>query len=71
LRKRRGRIVLEGLTVKNPDEVPASRQRRMEIAALIFVTVIFMPALTVAIVGGYGFSVWVYQMVAGPPGPPT
>jgi nitrate reductase NapE len=23
------------------------------------------------VVGGYGFLVWMYQLVAGPPGPPA
>jgi periplasmic nitrate reductase NapE len=26
--------------------------------------------LAVAFVGSYGLAVWVYQMAAGPPGPP-
>lgn len=57
--------------VRNPDEAPPLRQRRMEITALVFLIAIFMPALTVAFVGGYGLSVWIYQLLAGPPGPPT
>jgi len=47
------------------------RRRRMEIFAFLFLTAVLMPALTIATVGGYGLAVWVYQMVAGPPGPPT
>ena len=46
------------------------RRRRMEIFAFLFLTAILMPALAVAAVGGYGFAVWIYQMAAGPPGPP-
>jgi periplasmic nitrate reductase NapE len=46
------------------------RRRRMEIFAFLFLTAVLMPALTVAVVGSYGFAVWVYQIVAGPPGPP-
>jgi len=46
------------------------RRRRMEIFAFLFLTVIVMPALAVATVGTYGLTVWVYQMIAGPPGPP-
>jgi len=53
------------------DETSAwSRRRRMEIFAFLFLTAVMMPALTVAAVGGYGLAVWIYQMVAGPPGPP-
>lgn len=46
------------------------RRRRMEIFAFLFLTVVLMPVLAVATVGTYGLSVWVYQMIAGPPGPP-
>ena len=51
-----------------PDE--RSRRRRMEIFAFLFLTVFLMPALAVATVGSYGLAVWIYQMIAGPPGPP-
>lgn len=47
------------------------RRRRMEVFAFLFLTAVLMPALAVASVGGYGLAVWIYQMVAGPPGPPT
>jgi periplasmic nitrate reductase NapE len=47
------------------------RRRRMEIFAFLFLTAVLMPALAVATVGGYGFAVWAYQMIAGPPGPPA
>lgn len=46
------------------------RRRRMEVFAFLFLTAVLMPALAIATVGGYGLSVWVYQMVVGPPGPP-
>src|SRR5262245_25729358 len=51
-------------------EDSTSRRRRMEIYAFLFVTAVLMPALAVATVGTYGFAVWMYQIVAGPPGPP-
>jgi nitrate reductase NapE len=46
------------------------RRRRMEIFAFLFLTAVLMPAIAVATVGGYGLTVWIYQMIAGPPGPP-
>jgi nitrate reductase NapE len=46
------------------------RRKRMEIFAFLFLTAVVMPALAVAMVGSYGLAVWVYQMIAGPPGPP-
>lgn len=42
----------------------------MEIYAFFIVTVIVLPALTVATVGTWGLTVWIYQMINGPPGPP-
>jgi nitrate reductase NapE len=47
------------------------RRRRMEVFAFLFLTAVLMPALAIATVGGYGLSVWIYQMVVGPPGPPS
>lgn len=47
------------------------RRRRMEIFAFLFLTAVLMPALAVATVGTYGLSVWIYQIMNGPPGPPS
>ena len=47
------------------------RRRRMEIFAFLFLTAVLLPACAVATVGSYGLAVWVYQMLAGPPGPPA
>jgi nitrate reductase NapE len=46
------------------------RRRRMEIFAFLFLTAVLMPVLAVGVVGSYGLTVWIYQMIAGPPGPP-
>ncbi len=43
--------------------------RRQELFAFLFLTVVLAPAVTLAVVGGYGFVVWMYQLIAGPPGP--
>ena len=45
-----------------------SNATRRELSAFLFLTVVLAPAITVAIVGGYGFAVWMYQLIAGPPG---
>jgi periplasmic nitrate reductase NapE len=49
------------------DESPKLRKTE-EFRTFIFLTVIMAPVLAVMTVGGYGFIVWVYQMIAGPPG---
>lgn len=45
----------------------ADKNKRRELWSFLFLTVIFAPALAVAIVGGYGFLIWMYQLVQGPP----
>jgi nitrate reductase NapE len=47
-----------------------ARQRRMEIYAFLIITAVLMPALAVATVGTWGLTVWIYQAINGPPGPP-
>jgi nitrate reductase NapE len=47
------------------------RRRRMEIFAFLFLTAVLLPAFAVGTVGSYGLAVWIYQMMAGPPGPPS
>jgi nitrate reductase NapE len=42
-------------------------RRRQELIVFILFTVFVAPALAVAIVGGYGFAIWMYQLLSGPP----
>jgi periplasmic nitrate reductase NapE len=42
-----------------------STTKAQELRAFLFLTVITAPALAVAVVGGYGFFVWIYQLVTG------
>ena len=44
--------------------------RRRELLMFLFLTVVLFPILSVMIVGGYGFAVWIWQIFNGPPGPP-
>ena len=44
--------------------------RGEELRAFLFLTVVLAPVLAVMIVGGYGFLVWMYEVVTGPPGAP-
>ena len=45
----------------------AMSRRRQELLVFVFFTVVLAPLLSVAIVGGLGFSIWIYQMLNGPP----
>nr|CAD6600948.1 periplasmic nitrate reductase, NapE protein [Rhizobium sp. TCK] len=52
-----------------PAKAPKSR-RRSEIATFLVLAFGIWPVVAVGVVGGYGFLVWMYQIIAGPPGPP-
>ena len=43
-------------------------QKRREFRAFLFLTVVLAPLLSGVIVGGYGLAVWMFQLIAGPPG---
>ena len=43
-------------------------QKRRELRAFLFLTIVLAPVLSVVIVGGFGLLVWMYQLMAGPPG---
>ncbi|GJM04204.1 MAG: hypothetical protein DHS20C09_01950 [marine bacterium B5-7] len=42
-------------------------QKKKEMHAFLFLTAVVAPLMAVAVVGGYGLLVWLYQMIAGPP----
>ncbi|WP_425467433.1 periplasmic nitrate reductase, NapE protein [Peteryoungia ipomoeae] len=46
-------------------------RRRSELATFFILAFGIWPILAVAAVGGFGFIVWMYQIIAGPPGPPA
>ncbi|CAO3380947.1 periplasmic nitrate reductase, NapE protein [Azospirillum argentinense] len=50
--------------------LPDPGAKRREIAMFLILAVVIWPILSVAIVGGYGFLVWMSQLIMGPPGPP-
>jgi nitrate reductase NapE len=55
---------------QNDNTQEASRRRRMELYAFLIVTAVVIPAAAVATVGTWGLTVWIYQAINGPPGPP-
>ncbi|MFC5358825.1 periplasmic nitrate reductase, NapE protein [Azospirillum himalayense] len=50
--------------------LPDPGAKRREIAMFLILAVVIWPILSVAVVGGYGFLVWMSQLIMGPPGPP-
>lgn len=45
-------------------------ERRREWGVFLALAFALGPILAVLTVASYGFAVWIYQMIAGPPGPP-
>jgi nitrate reductase NapE len=39
-----------------------------ELKTFLLITVVLAPVLAVLIVSGFGFSVWISQLLMGPPG---
>jgi nitrate reductase NapE len=52
------------------NEQPPSR-RRSELVTFFALAFGIWPLIAVGVVGGYGFAVWMWQIVFGPPGPPV
>ncbi|MGR2739937.1 periplasmic nitrate reductase, NapE protein [Billgrantia sp. Q4P2] len=53
-----------------PNTPEESREKRRELAVFLFLAGILFPILAVIVVSGYGFGVWMLQLLTGPPGPP-
>jgi nitrate reductase NapE len=50
------------------NEPVESATKAQELRGFLLLSVVLAPVLAVIIVAGYGFLVWMYQLVAGPPG---
>ncbi len=55
-----------GGSVMDASENRTSSKNR-ELMGFLFLTVVLAPVLSAAVVGGYGFLIWMYQLIAGPP----
>ena len=44
-----------------------TREKRRELTIFVFLAFVLAPILSVIIVAGYGFCVWMYQIIMGPP----
>ncbi len=51
-----------------PDDDPDKTTKRDETIAFLFLAFVLFPLLAVIFVGGYGFLVWMQQLLLGPPG---
>jgi nitrate reductase NapE len=44
--------------------------RAAEFSVFAIIAAFIWPVVAVGVVGGYGFLIWMSQMILGPPGPP-
>jgi nitrate reductase NapE len=44
-----------------------NEDKRRELAVFLFLTLVLAPVIAVLVVAGYGFLVWMVQIVMGPP----
>jgi nitrate reductase NapE len=49
---------------------PERNERRREWGMFLVLAFGLAPVLAVLVVATYGLGVWIWQMIAGPPGPP-
>lgn len=53
-----------------PTSSAAPGRRRRELITFFVLAFGIWPIVAVGVVGGYGFLVWMFQILYGPPGPP-
>ena len=49
------------------NETGSDPSRKHELRMFVFLTIFLAPIITMALVGSYGFAIWMYQIIAGPP----
>lgn len=63
--------VMSELLQKASGQSDPRAKRRAEVLAFLILAFGIWPLVAVGVVGGYGFLVWMFQIVFGPPGPPA
>ncbi|WP_082863294.1 MULTISPECIES: periplasmic nitrate reductase, NapE protein [unclassified Oleiphilus] len=53
---------------EEPSEIDKPISREEERNAFWFIAIFFFPILSSVLVGGYGFIIWISQILLGPPG---
>ena len=51
----------------SPDDERVQYTRNQELRSFLFLSIVMAPVLTVMIIVGYGFLVWMFQLISGPP----
>lgn len=64
-----GRFML-GTSGKGDAQKGEAHGRRAELFVFAIIAAFIWPVVAVGVVGGYGFLIWMSQLILGPPGPP-
>ncbi len=59
-----------GVSLTMPVSGNNELEKRGEMHVFLLLAVVLVPVISVLMVGGFGLIVWIYQLIAGPPGPP-
>lgn len=54
----------------NIKDSSSETRKSQELKLFVFLIVFLFPILAVAVVGSYGFVIWMSHILMGPPGPP-
>ena len=65
--RREARVMISIKVARGIPSMTEPTEKKSELKAFLFLTVVMAPLLAGIIVAGYGFAVWIYQMIAGPP----
>ena len=57
-------------TTKTETPPPDAPEKRHETIAFLFLSVVLFPLLSIMLVGGFGFIIWMQHLLIGPPGSP-
>ncbi len=57
---------MSDLTKMSLETEPTTKSEERRV--FIFLAVLLAPILSIVLVGGYGFSIWMLQLIFGPPG---
>lgn len=55
---------------KSDVQKPDTPEKRHETLAFVFLSVVLFPALSIILVGGFGFILWMKHLLVGLPGGP-
>ncbi len=62
-------FTLFGIFMSNTNNEPEVHNKSSEWKTFLFLTICLFPALSIALIGAYGFGIWFLQMfLMGPPG---